>query len=299
MQKSTTSIHRLNADRGLGVLGRRLYFGLNWANNRFPYARVDPHLEITNFASRELQHQWHQLPLSSSPSRKLSDLFWLNLPWDAIQEELGPIHILDTGCGSGNLGVKLMTWSGNRVTRYTGIDAAEHPNWRNLQNRNLPVDFTCSDADHIRDHIPAVTNFIISQSAIEHFNNDLWYFKEIRDHIDIHRMRAIQIHLIPPSSCLRLYRLHGIRQYTPRTISTITRLFDDSCCKKLYNLGGDACNRLHYEFIVKPGKDLRNQNPQEYDRKLMEAIYSDMENPSRRPAFYALAIQSNWKKKVI
>jgi len=67
----------------------------------------------------------------------------------------------------------------------------------------------------------------------------------------------------------------------------------------LYNLGGDACNRLHYEFIVKPGKDLRNQNPQEYDRKLMEAIYSDMENPSRRPAFYALAIQSNWKKKVI
>ena len=36
-----------------------------------------------------------------TPSRVLSNLFWLNLPATAIREELGPIKLLDVGCGSG------------------------------------------------------------------------------------------------------------------------------------------------------------------------------------------------------
>jgi hypothetical protein len=82
------------------------------------------------------------------------------------------------------------------------------------------------------------------------------YFLHVRDHIRRCQTPVIQIHLIPSGACLRLYRLHGTRQYTPRNISKITRLFGGRSYKILISLGGDACNRLHHEFIIRSGKDL-------------------------------------------
>src|SRR5205823_3432032 len=98
----------------------------------------------------------------------------------------------------------------------------------------------------------------------------------------------------PSAACLRLYLLHGVRQYTPRTLSTITRLFEDSDVA-LYRLGGRACNRLHYEFITKQlfrRGDLRAARPEEYERRLAAAIDQDMARPQRSPAFYALVIHT-------
>lgn len=111
MARGTTSIHRLNADRGLDRLRSIFYLILNRVNNLAPSFRVDPDLEIRNFSCKDIGIKWPQLFRTSSPSRKLSDLFWLSLPWNHIKAELGDIHILDTGCGSGNLGPRLMEWS--------------------------------------------------------------------------------------------------------------------------------------------------------------------------------------------
>lgn len=206
--------------------------------------------------------------------------------------------MLDTGCGSGNYGSRLIKWSGGAIVSYTGTDVKEHPNWAVLRGKDTCLQFTSSSADDIRRHIPEGTNFIMSQSAIEHFDNDLWYFKQIRDYVCSCKDSVIQVHLIPSSACLRLYGLHGVRQYTPRTISKITRLFNGFSYRILFNLGGAACNSLHYEFIIKSGMDLRDLKALEYDQRLLAAIEYDMQTPQTAPAFYALFIHSNWKRKL-
>ncbi len=49
---------------------------------------------------------------------------------------------------------------------------------------------------------------------------------QLRDFAAAINRPSILVHLMPSAACLRLYRHHGLRQYTPRTISKITRLFD-------------------------------------------------------------------------
>src|SRR5207248_563863 len=133
--------------------------------------------------------------------------------------------------------------------------------------------FHVTGADSIRDRIPAGTNMFISQSAVEHFDEDLGFFEQIRDYVRETPEPVMQIHLVPSQACLHLYHLHGVRQYTPRTLSKITRLFAPDAYAAVYRLGGDACNRLHYSFITKPvllqdRADRRNTDPDEYERRL-------------------------------
>ena len=92
----------------------------------------------------------------------------------------------------------------------------------------------------------------MTQSAIEHVEADLIYFEKIKDYIRTYNKSVIQVHLFPSSVCLRLYLFHGIRQYTPRTISKITRIFSVFSNTTLFRLGGKECIRLHYDFITKP-----------------------------------------------
>ncbi len=195
-----------------------------------------------------------------------------------------------------------MAWSDNAISSYTGIDIVEHPNWKVLLAKHTYLGFLTSKAEDLRGHFPDRTNFIISQSAIEHFDHDLTYFLQIRDYIHHCQHTVIQIHLIPSRACLRLYRFHGARQYTPRTVSRITRFFKEFSYAILFRLGGMACNDLHYEFITQYSKrkmkDLRDLKPEEYDHRLFEAIENDMKISQTDPAFYALLIHSNWKRKL-
>lgn len=300
MIKESTSIHNLNADRGLNNLQKIFYLLSNWANNLFPYANIDENLIISNFICKDFKNHWFRLYLKSSPSRKLSDLFWLKLPWDKIKEELGEINVLDIGCGSGNYGSRLVEYSNNNIMNYTGIDTYKHDNWTSLKERYPNFQFFKIEEDLLSSYIPLNTNFFMSQSVIEHLDDDLHYFKQIKDYILSYGKSVIQVHLFPPSSYLQLYRFHGIRQYTPRTISKITRLFNDSSYTILFKLGGKACNRIHYNFITKPILqrlgDLRDLKTQEYDQRLYMAIEEDMRNLQRFVSFYALIIHSNWKK---
>jgi hypothetical protein len=299
----TTSIHNLNADTGLNKFQKVFYLLLNWANNLFPYTNIDNGLLFRDFTCEDLRKHWALLDVTSSPSRKLSDLFWMKLPWGKIREELNEINILDTGCGSGNYGWKLVNWSNNNIARYTGIDVYKNDNWTKLTKKYPNFAFHRCNANDILHYIPEGTNFFMSQSAIEHFDEDLLYFERIRDYILSYQRSVIQVHLFPSTSCLRLYRFHGVRQYTPRTVSIITKLFKNFSYAVLFKLGGKECNRLHYDFITKPlfiqriGY-LRDLKTQEYDRRLLMAIEQDMKCPQKFPAFYALVIHSNWRKKL-
>lgn len=219
-----------------------------------------------------------------------------------MQEELGSIRTFDVGCGSGQYGRRLMSWSGDRLATYTGADVTPHAGWQTLTLDDPRLRFVTADAANLRHAIPQDTNFIVSQSAIEHMDDDLTFFEQVRDHVARSRKSVLQIHLCPSQACLRLYLLHGVRQYTPRTLSKITRLFDHGYAV-LYRLGGRACNRLHYEYITAPTRfrrsdDLRKTRPVEYERRVADAIGEDMTRPQPSPAFYALVIHSHPRQRL-
>lgn len=296
MARATTSIHGLNGDRPLGSIGKAGYFLLNWLNNQLPHRAVDRRLSVRDFACADWRERWPQLARGASPSRKMSDLFWMALPWSSLAEVLGDIHVLDIGCGSGRYGERLSRWSGNRIASYTGLDARAHPQWSVLERHHPGLRFIEASAAEVGRVIPDAINVCISQSAIEHIDEDVRLFEQLRDFAERDRRKFLQVHLCPSAACLKLYLLHGIRQYTPRTISRITRLYGDDYRMSVFRLGGNACNRLHYDCITKPlrrvGMDVRQANPDEYERRARNALEADFEWPSRAAAFYALVIHA-------
>ena len=119
---NSTSWHRINADRNLNVVTRHLWFILNRLNNHFFQNIIDTNLMLREFRCLLDETDWSHFSHKTSPSRLLSDLFWLKLPWQTIQQELGGIKVYDIGCGKGKYGLMLQDLSGNRISFYTGID---------------------------------------------------------------------------------------------------------------------------------------------------------------------------------
>ncbi len=297
MKIRSTSIHSLNADRGLSHLEKFLYLVLNWVNNLFPYSNLDERISIRFFDDRNWERELTHTYESSSVGRRLSDIYWRTLPWQAIEEELGQIHILDTGCGQGNYATRLLDASGGRVASYTGIDAKRRPNWAEVEKKNPKFKFIESSSSDISKLIPPETNLFVTQSAIEHFDEDLGFFEQIREYISKGHKPVIQIHNFPARAILPLYLFHGVRQYTPRTVSKITRLFNNSKFY-LYGLGGEAGKKMQWKYFTWPLLILRrkakwSEDVRKYNADIVKAIMHDIEHPSRSPIFWVLIIQSN------
>ncbi len=269
-------------------------------NNRRPFEDLDPRISIQSFVPHSTPHLTKDD--LGSPSRVLSNLFWHELPWSLIQQELGGLHLLDTGCGSGSYGDYLHTCSNGNVEQYVGLDVSEHPLWKTSMSPNRS--FHPFNGKSITPHIPSETNFFMSQSAIEHFPNDRRYFEDVQHFIASQTRPILQVHLFPSAACARLYGRHGYRQYTPRTVSRITRMFPDAQCL-LFGLGGPACNRVHDQYITQPlqreGQDYRKTKPDAYRNALLEAMNEDASDSStiNNPSFWALAICSNWKQPFV
>jgi len=222
---------------------------LNFINNLNAEKNVDARIKKFYFKTNNFEEQYTKLEHLSSPSRKLSDLFWMNLDWTSLENALGELKICDIGCGSGNYFLKLQEYSGNKIKKYVGLDIVENKNWENLKDNYGEVDFHQYDGKNIRNLIPAGTTLIISQSAIEHFLEDITIFKQLRDFTSKVKQNVNQIHLFPSKACINLYPFHGVRQYTLRNISKITKLFSDIPELELYELGGENSYKVHREFI--------------------------------------------------
>lgn len=296
----SSSFHILNADAELPLPLKIIFRILNQMNNSFPNNKLDKYLEIKNLNidKNDLKSLLSKMQTIFSPARKLSDLFWFNLPWNKIKDELKEINILEIGCSNGLYVEKFMEFSKNNINSYTGLDIWESENWKLIKKKYKNVDFIVYDGKNI-PNLPNI-NFIVSQSVLEHVKQDLTLFREINRFIS--SKNIIQCHLFPSKSCYDLFRFHGIRQYTPRTISKITKLFNKSY-KILFNLGGEKCNLIHTTFISTPKRnkqiELRHTNTKLYEKILFHSIKKDLEKTQKNPNFYALLIHSNYKNRII
>jgi SAM-dependent methyltransferase len=295
----STSIHSLNADRGLNIIQKPLYLFLNWINNLFPYSNIDKRIKIRHFSDPNWKRELANTYATSSVGRRLSDLFWRTLPWEKLREELGEIHVFDTGCGHGNYSLRL--WNG--IKSYTGVDAKRRPNWEVLEKEHPNFHFIESSSTDISDLIPPNTNFFMSQSAIEHFDEDLAFFEQIKKFIDKSGRPAVQVHNFPARAILPLYLFHGVRQYTPRTVSKITRLFGNNSLFYLFKLGGRSAKMVQWKhftwpLLIRHKRATWSEDVEKYDGEVRQAIERDMDYPSRHPLFWVLIIHSNVKNKI-
>ncbi|MCR4279617.1 MAG: hypothetical protein NUV78_02680, partial [Candidatus Zambryskibacteria bacterium] len=274
-----------------------------WVNNLLPYANLDRRINFKSFSDLNWRGEWQNTYQTSSVGRRLSDIFWRTLPWEKIEGELGEIHIFDTGCGHGNYGARLYNASGGKVASYTGVDAKARPNWKELEKKYPNFHFIESRSSNVSELVPQGSNLFITQSAIEHFDEDIKFFEQIKNYVENRDEPTIQVHIFPAAATLPLYLLHGLRQYTPRTVSKITRIFSDSSKFYLYGLGGRSAWKVHWKYFTWPvliarkfGKPTFDES--EYDKDLVEAVHSDMQRPSNSPIFWALIIHSKPRAKV-
>tara|TARA_Y100001970_G_scaffold166840_1_gene204285 strand:- start:1269 stop:2153 length:885 start_codon:yes stop_codon:yes gene_type:complete len=231
---------------------------------------------------------------NESPSRILSDLFWLNFPWEKNKKALKKkFSIIEIGCGSGKYGFFLKKILKKNFQNYLGLDINLK---KTFSKKEKNIKFLHSDCYNVHKFLTN-KNLIITQSAIEHFKEDLKFFKSIKKSIS--KKKIIQIHLMPSYGCLLTYLWHGYRHYNLKSISNITRIFDKNSDFKLYALGSNKLNWFHFwNITIKKNKDpkLRNRNKR-YFKKLKFLIEENFfSNEISNPSFYALVIYHNFKK---
>ena len=241
-------LFNINSDTNKNLLAKPLWFLDNFINNLFPNLYVDKNIRIKNF---NINENFNSNNFSSylTPSRTLCNHFWNSINWNLIANKLGNINILDIGCGSGLYGTHIDKLISNGFDNYLGVDAFENKAWSHY-DKDERFKFLKLDASSIEKYYKD-QNIIISQSALEHFSFDQELLKKISQITIENKKPLIEIHLVPSSPCLYTYLWHGYRQYTPRSLSNITRTLSFDECQ-VFMLGNSKCNNVHFKWITIP-----------------------------------------------
>ena len=281
---------------------------MNVINNNFPPKKVinkGSLIKINKLNINPIEINWNLLNLryKLTPSRLIGDLFWSELPWELIKNEIGLVNIFDTGCGEGLYALFLNRFI-NSINSYVGIDFCKRDKWQKLMNQNPFIKLIENSSSNISEFIDNETNLFITQSAIEHFNYDLEYFHQIKKFIDEKQKNIIQIHLFPSPVCLWLYLFHGVRQYNFKSILKIIDIFKSTNSYfRIYPLGGNSGNKFHFFNITIPflfkKLNLGSKNEYAFKEKLKNSVLQDLKDGiSNNPSFYALVIHSNYSKVI-
>lgn len=293
----SSSIHTLNADERFGANRFAIWKTLNRINNLAPLSRRDNNIVLRKF-SCDWAKFWDDVPIKASPCRRLGDLFLRTLPWERLRAPEAPIVIYDLGCGSGNLSRRIAEWSGAAVS-YHGFDVRARSNWEELMREEPGVHLQTFDGRHFASTLTQDFDVFLSHSALEHVVDDLSFFMAVQEYVKRTDKPVLQVHLVPTRQCLPLFGHHGVRQYTPRTLSKITRLFPDCRCS-VVGLGGGECTNLHLEFIsnpIKAGKpDRRETETVSYIARLRSAIEADVDTAVINAHYHALVIEFGFER---
>jgi hypothetical protein len=295
--KNATTKYNLTADNGLGVIGKVRWVLNNVLNNYDGDVLNDTRLTFSRYNSNQIS-RWDEVSPFVSPARRLCDFFWKDLNWNELINKLGgDIRAVEIGCGSGIYGDLIYRQIADKLTRYIGIDIYEDKGWS--EYKDIPqFQFKLGNASSLDDDLRQI-NFLFTQSALEHFEDDYLFFKQVASFVNQLKTPFVQVHLMPSEQCLTTFPWHGFRQYTLSSISSITRLFNDNTTCELISLGGSHCNSVHKKYITIPQlltkKDFRRTKTTEYNEALKNAILADeRSSPNQGSAFYALILETNF-----
>lgn len=262
----------------MSLVSRAAYFARNIAEQIKPQPALD---KVVPFRIDAQRYPGEYLAATASPSRTLSNLFWLTLPAEEIAAALGAVRLVDVGCGAGGYAA-LFADRFPDMQSYLGIDIAARDAWRERSARDARCRFVAAPAETIDAGLLGDTTLIVSQSALEHFPHDLVFARNVRDWAVRAGHPVLQLHLLPGAYNWRQYGTHGFRGYTARSLARLIDAFapDDH---RVFVLGGAACNDVHYRWIYdrlrRRAHDRRDDDAAAYAAELSAALAADAARP--------------------
>mgnify|MGYP000161399292 FL=1 len=297
----------INTDTNKKISSRLLWLIDCFIDNLNPSLPTDSDIKIIPFGKGKNKNTLDVVRGDfHTPSRVLSNIFWSYIDWDRLNKCFDKgISVLDVGCGTGNYSDFFYQVSGGVVSKYSGIDIFEHEDWKNKYAREN-FSFSVGSVDNIKK-IYNNEDMVLSQSVLEHVENDKKLIDSMSSIVEKQNKRIIQIHLVPSSTCLYKYLWHGYRQYTPKKIDLLLK--DVKNAKKyLVPLGGKGCNSVHIKWITIPEilsriipfriENSKNNNSK-YTKERDGAIIFDGERnlDATKASFYAIIIDHNFNNQ--
>ena len=312
---NSSSFYTLNNDNRLNFFMKIIWIILNFFNYINPFNIFYRPKNIILFKPKSLSLLDLENKKDRVPTRTICDLFLNEFPWKGIENKIGPLNILDIGCGKGEYSNIISNYSKLKINKYIGIDVQEKNEWK--EKKSNSVNFYLGSSANLEEYSTKNINFYFSHSAIEHINEDLILFKKIQD-ISMHGKKMLQLHMFPSPKCLLTYGFHGIRQYSNFNIHRILRLFKKNSKSYLIGLGGSEINKIQFRYMYLPiitnfgkGKnflDKRYEDLDKYHEELKQSLHNDSlrKNKFENCSFYALAtffnfdydLQNNLNKKI-
>jgi len=291
--KSSSSFHTINSDFQLSAVDKLLYFIFNTINFFWDFKHPKGSVSIEKFVFRKAKDQTFEDVGGTSVTRFLCNSFWNSIDYNYLKKTLGSeLRVVDVGCGSGNYSNILKL---TKIDTYLGVDIFPSPMWQQIEKSN--VAFQVSSYLNVEKYL-ADRNLLITQSAIEHFEEDLSFFQGVQQFVQKSGQPLIQIHLFPAKAGLWTGLLHGIRQYNLRMICKILQVSKIEKPGLLILLGGKNSNRFHWNTVTK-NLVLHRYNKvftfaNGYSNGLIKSIENDtLENNPRKTTFFALVLQHN------
>ena len=287
MNKFSNRIKIFSADNKLNILKKLLWFCIAFLNIQFK-GRLSNKIKASNFTAN-IKILKKQNFSNLSPVRIICNNFWESLNWDEINNSLNnEIKFLEVGCGSGRYYEFLNKINIGKNINYFGIDIKRKNFVENAHKK-----FILDEAENIDKYLENV-NFLFTQSAIEHFKNDLIFFNKISNHTNQIDKKFIQVHLFPSDKCLFTYLFHGYRHYNFRMISKLVKNFKNNHKLFLYGIGSNNLNKLTLKEITL--KRVLNLNLKDISKEqiIKCAIKDNNFNNIKNPSFYALIILTNF-----
>lgn len=274
----------------IGLWGAMLWFLRCIFNNLIPVrSHRLGHIEVRTFRPKSIEVSLENA--QNSPGRLLLDRFLEEFPWTKAVEQLGPLSIVDFGCGSGQYTAKLPKLVGDELQVAHGLDICEHPDWDQHSETRVRFGLVEKSQLDLPDH-----NFAISVTSLEHVEFDAGVVEVLLQHSKEGSKASMQVHLVPAPRSIWLYLTHGYRQYTIATIAKLFASASKTARITVFGLGGSATARVHKHWIrngvVWPGGQRRVSDPNGYALALSAALQA--ERTSRKaggPILYAVVVE--------